>query len=466
MSGALAIVLFAVGLLAVILVHELAHYAFARKFDFRVLEYFIGFGPKLWSTRRGGIEYGAKAFPLGGYVKIAGMNPFVNDIPPGDEHRAYPAKPIWQRAIVIAAGPLSHFVVAALIFTALLAFVGDRSIAFDVVRVTPTLADGSASPAAQAGLQAGDRIVEANGVRDPGSDAFTNVLMTNVGKPVPFTIQRGDQLLDVVMTPTMDCVGGRWGGATGMAFAPGSSPAQVVSVAQTLPDGQSAPAFTSGLQPGDVIARLGGRADPTAEQATAALEGGVGTRFPVTVVRDGARVQVALTPVRGCIAGAETPRLGVVIGPVPLPLPTAVTAGVRAVGTSVVASVQGIGHVFGPGGIRRISTLLFTDAQREQGDATTVIGIGQQVGDAGGQGDFLYPLWLLAFVTVFIGLVNLVPLPPFDGGHLFVLLIEKVRGRAIDMRRLVPVGAVVLTFLATFVLATMWIDITKPLPTP
>ena len=122
------------------------------------------------------------------------------------------------------------------------------------------------------------------------------------------------------------------------------------------------------------------------------------------------------------------------IGPVPLPLATAVTQGVHAVGTSVVASVQGIGHVFGPGGIRRISTLLFTDAPREQGDATTVIGIGQQVGDAGGQGDFLYPLWLLAFVTVFIGLVNLVPLPPFDGGHLFVLLVEKIRGRAIDMR--------------------------------
>jgi RIP metalloprotease RseP len=465
-SGALAIVLFAVGLLTVILIHELAHYAFARKFGFRVLEYFIGFGPKLWSTRRGGIEYGAKAFPLGGYVKIAGMNPFVNDIPPGDEDRAYPAKPKWQRAIVIAAGPLSHFIVAALIFTCLLAFVGDRTIAFDVVSVTPTLADGSASPAARAGLEPGDRIVDANGVHDPGSDVFTDVLTANVGKAVPFTIQRGDELLDVVMTPTMDCVGGRWGGVSGVAFAPGSSPAQIVSVAQALPDGKPTPAFTSGLEPGDIIARLGGRANPTADQAAAALEGGVGTRFPVVVVRSGARVHVALTPVRGCVAGTETPRLGVVIGPTPLPLPTALTEGVHAVGTSVMASVQGIGHVFGPGGIRRISSLLFTDAPREEGDATTVIGIGQQVGDAGGEGDFLYPLWLLAFVTVFIGLVNLLPLPPFDGGHLFVLLVEKIRGRAIDMRRLVPVGAVVLTFLATFVLATMWIDITKPLPTP
>jgi RIP metalloprotease RseP len=465
-SGAIAIVLFAVGLLAVILIHELAHYVFARKFDFRVLEYFIGFGPKLWSTRRNGIEYGAKAFPLGGYVKIAGMNPFVNDIPPGDERRAYPAKPVWQRAVVIAAGPLSHFVVAAVIFTALLAFVGDRAIAFDVVRVTPKLADGSPSPAAVGGLQSGDRILRAGGVQDPGSEAFSEVLAANVGRPVAFTIQRGDELHDVTMTPTMDCVGGRWAGVAGLTLAPGSSPAQIVSVAQTLPGGSPSPAAASGLQPGDTIARLGERAEPSAEQAAAALEGATGDRLPITVIRGGARVNAVLSPVRGCVGGTETPRLGVVIGPTPLPISAAVVEGARAVGTSVATSVEGIGHVFGPGGLHRISTLLFTEAPREANDPTTVIGIGQQVGDAGGQGDFLYPLWLLGFVTVFIGLVNLLPLPPFDGGHLFVLLVEKVRGRAIDMRRLVPVGAVVLTFLATFVLATMWIDITKPLPTP
>ena len=110
-----AIVAFFIALLAIILIHEFGHYLVARRFGFRVLEYFVGFGPKLWSFRRGEIEYGVKAIPAGGYVKIAGMNPFENDVPPGDEDRAYGAKPVWQRALVILAGPLSHFLVAAII---------------------------------------------------------------------------------------------------------------------------------------------------------------------------------------------------------------------------------------------------------------------------------------------------------------------------------------------------------------
>ncbi|HVD68389.1 MAG TPA: site-2 protease family protein, partial [Actinomycetota bacterium] len=123
--SALAIVAFFVALLAIILIHEFGHYLLARRFGFRVLEYFVGFGPKLWSFRRGEIEYGLKAIPAGGYVKIAGMNPFENDVPPGDEDRAYGAKPVRQRALVILAGPLSHFLVAAIIFSALLMTTGE-----------------------------------------------------------------------------------------------------------------------------------------------------------------------------------------------------------------------------------------------------------------------------------------------------------------------------------------------------
>ena len=125
--SALAIVAFFVALIAIILIHEFGHYLTARAYGFRVLEYFVGFGPKLWSFRRGEIEYGVKAIPAGGYVKIAGMDPFNDDVPPGDEHRAYAAKPMWQRALVILAGPMSHFLVAGLIFAALLFFVGDGS---------------------------------------------------------------------------------------------------------------------------------------------------------------------------------------------------------------------------------------------------------------------------------------------------------------------------------------------------
>ena len=105
MGGPLAIAGFlALILLVVIPIHELGHMLVARRFGFKVTEYFVGFGPKIWSFRRNDIEYGVKALPLGGYVKIAGMNPY-EPVAPEDRPRSYGAKPIWQRALVIFAGP-------------------------------------------------------------------------------------------------------------------------------------------------------------------------------------------------------------------------------------------------------------------------------------------------------------------------------------------------------------------------
>src|ERR1044071_8499171 len=125
MAFGLSVLVFVASLFAIIMIHEGGHYLAARRFNFRVLEYFLGFGPKLWSVRRGEIEYGVKATPAGGYVKIAGMTPFENDVPPGDEDRAYTAKPVWQRIIVILCGPMSHFLVAGILFSILFATVRD-----------------------------------------------------------------------------------------------------------------------------------------------------------------------------------------------------------------------------------------------------------------------------------------------------------------------------------------------------
>jgi membrane-associated protease RseP (regulator of RpoE activity) len=94
-----------------------------------------------------------------------------------------------------------------------------------------------------------------------------------------------------------------------------------------------------------------------------------------------------------------------------------------------------------------------------------LVGVGRSVGQSAEQGGLENVLFLLGFVTIFVGLLNLLPLPPFDGGHLAVLLIERIRGRAIDMRKLIPVSAVVMTFLILFVGATMLLDVVKPIPT-
>src|SRR5919106_2539157 len=114
------ILIFIVGILVVVMIHESGHFLMAKLFDFKATKFFVGFGPTLWSTQRGETEYGVKALPLGGFVKIVGMNPY-EEVAPEDESRSYPNKPKWQRALVLVAGSATHWVVAfvLLVFAAI-----------------------------------------------------------------------------------------------------------------------------------------------------------------------------------------------------------------------------------------------------------------------------------------------------------------------------------------------------------
>jgi len=365
---ALSIFIFVISLFAIIMIHEGGHYLAARRFDFRVLEYFLGFGPKLWSFRRGEIEYGVKAVPAGGYVKIAGMNPFENDVPAGDEARAYTAKPVWQRVIVILCGPLSHFLVAGVIFTVLIAWVGDGHAA-KVVEITPTI-NGQPSPAALAGLHPGDLIVQIGDVQQP-----------------------------------------------------------------------------SQVQIGEVLSAQGAR--PT----------------QIVVDRDGQQIPMTLTPVYDTKLDPPRYRFGISMGPVPRPIPSAIWHGFGQLGTMTVQSVQGIGRAFGPSGVARMVTLLTHPAEQRNGsDTSSLIGVGGMVGNMGAKGEWAQFLFVFAYVTLFIGIVNLIPLPPLDGGHVALALLEKVRGRSIDMKKVVPVSATVLVVLGFLSISAMILDVWKPIP--
>jgi membrane-associated protease RseP (regulator of RpoE activity) len=363
-----------VGLIAVIMVHELGHFLVARRFGFKIEEYFLGFGPKLWSFRRGEIEYGVKAVMIGGYVKIAGMNPY-QPVPPEDLPRAYGSKPAWQRALVIFAGPATHFLVAMLLFGT---WVGITHLNIYDVSGSPrissvlTTLNGNPSPASVAGLKPGDRIVRVGPVTDFSGDTLSAYTTAHIGEPVSVTVRRAGKTLTVTATP----------------------------VAARVPDGST-------------IGRLG-----------------IGIEMPY------ARASWLSAPVIGA----------------------------RMVGTSVVDSVGQVGHVFGPEGFGRVFRVLFLGQPRESSDPQSVIGIGRAVGRAGQIGGLVEVLRILGFVTVFVGLLNLLPLPPFDGGHLAVLLLEKIRGRAVDMRRLIPVSAVVISLLVLLVGATVILDVWKPAP--
>jgi membrane-associated protease RseP (regulator of RpoE activity) len=371
MSGSLGIFLFVVAILVTIIIHEAAHFGFAKWFGIKVQEFFVGFGPRLWSTRRGETEYGVKALPLGGYVRIAGMNPY-EEIAPEDYPRTFGAKPAWQRALVIVAGPATHFVVAFVFFALWLGLVGqqvERGVEF--AQVAKTLS-GHASPAATAGLRAGDRVLRVDGVSHPGPEQLAPYIRGHVGRPITLTIQRGGRQFRVTVTPVESTVAGQRVGRIGVL-----------------------------------------------------------TEAAAIVRRE-----------RG-FAGS-------------------IVHGAGLVAATTTTAVKSFGRLFDVG---RIFDELFGGAPRRPTDPVSLVGVARIAGQTAKHdlGDLLV---LLAGLNIFIGLLNLLPLPPFDGGHLAVIAVEKVTRRKIDLRRLIPLTAAVATFLLLFVGSLLLLDILKPIPFP
>jgi membrane-associated protease RseP (regulator of RpoE activity) len=363
------ILLFVAGVFLMIMAHELGHFIAARRFGIKVEEFFIGFGPRLWSFRRGQTEYGVKALPLGGYVRIAGMNPF-QEPPPEDRDRVFTAKPKWQRAVVLVAGSFTHFVLAFLLLASLFVLIGIPRAR--IAEVEPTL-DGSTSPAAAAGLRPGDEVRAVNG-EDVNYDEFLDRIAAGTGRPLEIMVER-----------------------------------------------------------------------------------------------DGRELTLNATPVLSEIDGERTPRLGVSVaaggrlheGPI-----EATGKGFEAMGDMVVGSFRAIGQVFGPEGLRRIGQLLVGEGERTPNDPVGVVGAARVSGQAVQAGQLDVFFYLFAFFNVFVGILNLLPLPPLDGGHLAVLGIEGVSGRRVDPRKLIPITAVVAGFLILFTVSLLYLDVVSPIPNP
>ena len=374
MSETLGVVLFIVVLIVVVMVHESGHFFSAKLFGIKVEEFFVGFGPRLWSFRRGETEYGLKAIPAGGYVRIAGMNPFQEPTP--EEYpRTFGAKPIWQRAIVILAGPVTHFVMAVIFLFFFFIAIGVPNPHRPMVgTVEPTLS-GQVSPAAQAGMRPGDEIVAVDGrpIRSP--DAFITYTRAHVGVPMKLTLRRDGREIVLTVTPVL-------------ARIPGER------------------------QP---VGRLGVGLDAVRERAD-----------PFTAIG------------RSVIVTGQTTK----------------------------EVVTRLGEVFGPSALRRVGKLLVGSGERSPSDAIGVVGATRVAGQAARAGAWDFFIFLLVGFNIFVAILNLVPLPPLDGGHLAILAYEKLRRRKPDIRKLVPLTALVTSFIILFALAITYLDIVNPIPTP
>ena len=377
-----------IGVILMIVIHEGGHFVAAKAFGMKATEAFFGFGPKLWSTRRGETEYGVKAIPFGGYVRIIGMNPF-EEVDEEDEHRTYRAAPFWKKTVVVLAGILSHFVIAIILLWVVASVWG--VVAYDddgtVIRTT-TIASVSEftpgttepSPAAAAGTQAGDTIVAADGEPIEDWDQFSDFARANGGNAVTITVDRDAQRIDLSAT-----------------LATYDRPVVI--------DGEL---------------MLDDSGNPVTESAGF---------FGVTP--EAARDEVGL------------------IGAVPIALSQFFDA--------VVQSVKGLWQMII--GFPALVMSLFggDDEILQTVRPISPIGLVQLAGPLEST------LFLLALVNIFVGVLNVVPLYPLDGGHFAVAAYEKVTGREPNVEKLLPVAAAVFIFLVSLGLMGVYLDIFKPI---
>jgi membrane-associated protease RseP (regulator of RpoE activity) len=215
--SALGILLFIVALMLAIFLHEGGHFLTAKLFGMKVERFFLGFGKTLWSFRRGDTEYGVKALPLGGFCKIAGMTPHEFDgnfleqergrkPEPVPEERQFRNKPAWQRAIVLAAGSVTHFVVALLLIYFLLVLVGLQTgpPTTTIQSTVETTRNGAPAPAAAAGLRAGDRIVAVDGQPVSSFDQLRSVLADRAGRRITVSYERDGKLRTTSLVPARE----------------------------------------------------------------------------------------------------------------------------------------------------------------------------------------------------------------------------------------------------------------------
>ncbi|MGH2684192.1 MAG: M50 family metallopeptidase, partial [Actinomycetota bacterium] len=191
-----SIIMVIAAIIVMVFFHELGHYVTAKWAGMKVTEFFIGFGPRIWSFRRGETEYGIKPIPAGAYVKIVGMHN-LEEVAPEDEPRTYRQQPYWRRMSVALAGSTMHFIMAFVLLYGLLVFFetprADSS-EWTVNQVTP------GSPAEGAGIQSGDQVVAVDGREVSKFDDLRDLIGTRIGETSVVTVERGDRTFERTIT--------------------------------------------------------------------------------------------------------------------------------------------------------------------------------------------------------------------------------------------------------------------------
>ncbi|MGR5149560.1 sigma E protease regulator RseP [Photobacterium alginatilyticum] len=412
--------LLALGIL--IAVHEFGHFWVARRCGVFVERFSIGFGKSLWrKIGKDGTEYTLAMIPLGGYVKM--LDGRVDDVPEERKHQAFNNKALWQRSAIVAAGPLANFVFAIFAYWVVY-LIGVPAVRPVIGEVAPQ------SIAAEAGISNGMELKSISGIKTADWESVNMAMISHIGDQemvisviepgTEYEVQRTLDLTDWSFDPEQERV------LTSLGIAP-YSPAITLVISQLVDDGA---AITAGLRLNDEIVAINAELITEWQQVVDAIRSHPLQTLDIEVLRDGEPVKLTLTP------NAKEQRDGEVIGyagfaPKVEPWPESYRINlqfgpVEAVGKAAEKTWQLVTLTFD-----MVTKLVTGDVAIKNLSGPISIAKG-----AGMTADYgvVYFLGFLALISVNLGIVNLLPLPVLDGGHLMFFAIEAVTRRPVSER--------------------------------
>lgn len=449
----LVILEFAIVLGIMVLVHELGHFLVAKLCGVRVETFSIGFGPRLFGFRHGITDYRISLLPLGGYVKMTGetgsgeSGSGESEAPSaGLEQDHLNAKPRWQRVLISLAGPVCNFLLAFFLLFLVAHFHHD----VDQYLTGPAVVDYVPlhTPAARDGLAPGDTLTRFNRVNHPNWEQVLDESALNLGRPIPLSFTHDGQTRSGVLT--INANHGDFSEndlmTAGLIPKMDDGPVSVLTVAA------DSPASRAGLRPGDQLVRID-NLDPHSVYALLAyLKDSHGATASLGVLRQGRMISLTATPEKMETPGGDTQyRLGFTYRP------PAANVQRLGVGAALVQSYKD--NLNGSMLILRVVKGLFTRHVSVK-QMSGPVGIAQQIDIATQMG--LWPLLeLMSVISLNLGIFNLLPVPPLDGGMIFFLLVESIMRRDVNQRFKELVYQVAFVCIILFAAFILFNDITK-----
>ncbi|EMK6932450.1 sigma E protease regulator RseP [Vibrio alginolyticus] len=411
---------FIVALGILVAVHEFGHFWVARRCGVKVEKFSIGFGKSIWSkVGKDGTEYSISMIPLGGYVKMVDSR--VDEVPEHEKHLAFDKKPLWKRTSIVAAGPIFNFLFA--IFAYWLVFlIGIPAVKPVIGEVTPN------SIVAEAGIESGMELKSISGIKTPDWESVNMGLISHIGDDLMTVTLTSANEVGSEVTKTLDLREWKFDPETqsamqSLGFTPYTP--EVYRVIEQVSQGGAAE--KAGVLPGDEVVAIGQQRVTEWKQVVEAVRSNPDTPFELTVLRQGYEQTLTLTPGSRELANKEVVGFAG-IAPKVAEWPESYRFDLQfGVFESIGKAVDKTGQVIGLT-ISMLKKLIVGDVGLNNLSGPISIAKG-----AGATADYglVYFLGFLALISVNLGIINLVPLPMLDGGHLLFFAIEAVIRRPV-----------------------------------